>query len=124
MVEQQTLNLGSGVTYQPPDTHGYPGSSGVVFSYNPGQLRVGSVSVWYFDNLLLLKVLCLLIVLSIMIQLYKEKTSNHIFLKFLHIFSNSGFYLSTKTFKKVIKVISMLIFCFQDISEVRVAIAF
>ena len=45
MVEHQTLNLGSGVTYQPPDTHGYPGGGGVVFSNDPGQLRVGSVSV-------------------------------------------------------------------------------
>ena len=41
------LNLGSVVTYRTPtpDTHGYPGVGGVVFSIDPGQLRVRSVSV-------------------------------------------------------------------------------
>ena len=39
------LNLGSGVTYWPPDTHGYPGGVGVVFSKGPGQLESRSVSV-------------------------------------------------------------------------------
>ena len=29
----------------PPDTHGYPGDVGVVFSNDPGQLRIGSVCV-------------------------------------------------------------------------------
>ena len=37
--------MGSGVTYRPPDTHGYPGGVGVFFSNDPGQLRVGSGSV-------------------------------------------------------------------------------
>ena len=45
MVEHQTPNLGSGVTYRPPDTHGYPGGGGVVFTKDPGQLESRSVSV-------------------------------------------------------------------------------
>ena len=45
MVEHQTPNLGSGVTYRPPDNHGYPWGDEKVFSNDPGQLRVGSVSV-------------------------------------------------------------------------------
>ena len=32
-------------TPPPPDTHGYPGGGGVVFSKDPGQLGSGSVSV-------------------------------------------------------------------------------
>ena len=44
------LNLGSGVTYGPPDTHGYPGGGGVVFSKDLGQLESRLVSVcWYFN---------------------------------------------------------------------------
>ena len=39
------LNLGSGVTYQASDTHGYPEGSGVIFSKNSGQLESRSVSV-------------------------------------------------------------------------------
>ena len=39
------LNLGSGVTYQTPDTHGYPGGGGVAFSKDLGQLESRSVSV-------------------------------------------------------------------------------
>ena len=45
MVEHQTINLGSGVTYRPPDTNGYSGGGGVVFSKDLGQLAFGSVSV-------------------------------------------------------------------------------
>ena len=40
------LFLGFGVTYGTPSTYGYRGGGGVVFSNDPGQLRVGSVSVW------------------------------------------------------------------------------
>ena len=40
------LNMGSWITYWPPDTHGYPGGSGVVFSKDPGQLESRSVSVY------------------------------------------------------------------------------
>ena len=39
------LKLGSEVTYRPPDSHGYPGGGGVVFSKDPGQLESRSVSV-------------------------------------------------------------------------------
>ena len=39
------LNLGSGVTYRPPDVHGYPGGVGVVFIKDLGQLEPRSVSV-------------------------------------------------------------------------------
>ena len=39
------LNLGSGVTYQSSDTHGYPGGGGVVFSKDLGQVESRSVSV-------------------------------------------------------------------------------
>ena len=48
------LDLGSGVTYQPQDTHGYPGGVGVVFSIDSGQLGVVSVSVppGYYHRLL------------------------------------------------------------------------
>ena len=45
MVEHQITNLGSGVTYRPPDTDGYPGCGGVIFSKDPGQLESSSVSV-------------------------------------------------------------------------------
>ena len=41
----KALNRGSRVTYRPPDTHGYPGGGGVVFSKDPGQLESRSVSV-------------------------------------------------------------------------------
>ena len=44
-VDGRAPNLGSGVTYITPDTHGHPGGGGVVFSYDLGQLRVRSVSV-------------------------------------------------------------------------------
>ena len=39
------LNLGSGVIFRPPDTHGYPGGGGVVFSDDPGQVESILVSV-------------------------------------------------------------------------------
>ena len=45
MVEHPTLNLDSGVTHGSPTIHVYPEGGGVVFSNDPGQLRVGSVSV-------------------------------------------------------------------------------
>ena len=56
MVEHQTTKSGSGVTYQPQDTHGYPGGGGVVFRKDPGQLESRSVSVppevpFLLDNL-------------------------------------------------------------------------
>ena len=39
------LNLGSGVTYQPPDTNGYPRGGLEVFSKDPGQLESRLVSL-------------------------------------------------------------------------------
>ena len=39
------LNLGSGVKYWPPNTHGYPRGGGVVFGKDLGQLESRSVSV-------------------------------------------------------------------------------
>ena len=39
------LNLGSGVKLRPPDTHGYPGGGGVVFSDDPGQVESIFISV-------------------------------------------------------------------------------
>ena len=43
--DQKQQFVGSGVTYQPPDTYGYPGGGGVVFSKDPRNLTIGSVSV-------------------------------------------------------------------------------
>ena len=45
VVIEWPLNLGSVVTYLPPDTHGCPGGGGVLFSKDPGQLESRSVSV-------------------------------------------------------------------------------
>ena len=47
------LNLGSGVTYQASDTHGYPEGGVLVFRKDPGQLESRLVSVqcminWFF----------------------------------------------------------------------------
>ena len=47
------LNLGSGVTYCPPDAHGYLRGVGVVFSKDQGHLRVKSVSVQHKPGLLI-----------------------------------------------------------------------
>ena len=45
MVKHQTPKSGFWGHIPPPDTHGYPGGIGVVFSNDPGQLGVRSVSV-------------------------------------------------------------------------------
>ena len=50
MSSTKPLNLGSGVTYRPPDTHGYPGGGGVVFSKDPGKLDSRSVSLNYWHT--------------------------------------------------------------------------
>ena len=41
----KALDLGSGVIFQPPDTHGYPGGGGVVFSDDVGQVESILISV-------------------------------------------------------------------------------
>ena len=47
MVEHQTPKSGFWGYIPPLDTYGYPGGGEVVSSNDQGQMRVGSVSMWW-----------------------------------------------------------------------------